>query len=275
MTTGRSALRPRPSRGDRDGRPRLIIAGAGGRLGRAVVNIAVSQGFPIVAAVDRLASPRTGTMPEVQRISGPRLADLLGEADVFATATTPAAERANLPIVARSGVAAVVATTGIGTPSPAWLRACGRRIPIAMDSNFSLGMAILRRAVRSIGPLPDGFDVSIVEAHRREKSDHPSGTARTIVADLSSSGVRGWHEAIGERTSGQVEIASLRGGETPGVHAVQIAGRSELLRFEHVAFGREAFAEGMLLAAQWLFERRRRLRPGFYTLDDALSGGTA
>ena len=124
----------------------------------------------------------------------------LARADVYLTATTPDAERANLPIVAGAHVPSVVATTGLGSPLPTWLTRCADRIPIVLDANFSMGMAILRAAVRSIGPLPEGFDVSIVEAHRREKSDHPSGTARSLATDLSGSDVRSWRSASGRRT---------------------------------------------------------------------------
>ncbi len=173
-------------------------------------------------------------------------------------------------MVARASVPAVVATTGIGPPVPAWLRACADQIPIVLDSNFSIGMGILRAAVRSIGPLPDGFDVSIVEAHRREKADHPSGTARSLSGDLAQSGATGWEGARGRRTPGRVEIASLRGGETPGIHVVQIAGPSELVRFEHLAYGRETFSEGMVRAAEWLRAAPRGRPPGLYTLQDVL-----
>ena len=76
--------------------------------------------------------------------------------------------------------------------------------------------------------------------------------------------------SLGPSHTGAVEIASLRGGETPGVHLVQIAGRYELLRFEHVAYGREAFAGGMLLAARWLHENRRTHPSGIHSLREVL-----
>jgi len=248
--------------------PRFLIAGAAGRLGRALLGGADAAGFPISAAFDTTAGiPYPGAVP-IQAMEGSALRRALESADVFLTATNPEAERENLPAVARASVPAVVATTGLVDPVPEWLNACADRIPIVIDANFSLGMAILRRAVRSIGPLPEGFDISIVESHRRGKPDHPSGTARALAQDLSGSQVRGWHAANGTRAPGEVEIASLRGGETPGVHLVQVEGPSELLRFEHVAYGRETFALGMLLAARWLYASK--VRPGFYRLDDIL-----
>ncbi len=194
-------------------------------------------------------------------------------ADVYLSATSPAAERRSLPIVADASVPAVVATTGLGESAPAWLRACARRIPIVLDANFSLGLPILRRALRAIGPMPPGFDVSIVETHRAGKSDRPSGTALLLARDLTGSGYRRWSAAEGPRAEGTVEIASLRAGETPGVHRVEIAGPAELVRFEHIAYGRETFAAGMLVAARALAGGRRRPSPGLYRFEDLLRRG--
>jgi 4-hydroxy-tetrahydrodipicolinate reductase len=273
MPRGRSAVPARGRTRDKGTGPRIVVAGAAGRLGRAIVRSAVSHGLLVVGAVDRIPVPAQGGSPRIDRATPRELARLLDGADVFLSATTAAAERANLPIVARASVPSVVATTGIGPPVPAWLRSCARRIPIVLDSNFSIGMGILRAAVRSIGPLPEGFDVSIVEAHRREKADHPSGTARGLSEDLARSGLTGWEEARGRRTPGRVEIASLRGSETPGIHVVQIAGPSELVRFEHLVYGREAFSEGMIRAAEWLNASRGERAPGLYSLKDVLGEG--
>jgi 4-hydroxy-tetrahydrodipicolinate reductase len=163
-----------------------------------------------------------------------------------------------------------VATTGLANPSADWLQSLAQRIPIVVDANFSIGARLLRRAVAALGPLPSGFDVSIIETHRRDKLDHPSATAQVLAGGLA--GVDGWGPADGRRQSGLVEIASVRGGETPGVHTVQVMGPLELLRFEHIAYGREAFADGMLAAARWVHRRRGDLPPGLYSLDDVLGG---
>jgi 4-hydroxy-tetrahydrodipicolinate reductase len=274
MTTGSAIAGPTPTASTALGLPRLVVAGARGRLGRVLLARALAQGFPVVGTVEGAPRPTSLAGPHVESVTPTHLRLLLPGADVFLTATTPRAERANLPAVARSGVAAVVATTGLADPPPPWLRACAERIPIVLDSNFSLGMAFLRASVRSIGPLPEGFDVSIVETHRRGKVDHPSGSARSLATDLARSGMRGWHRAAGRRIPSRVEIASVRGGETPGMHLVQIAGPSEILRLEHIAYGREAFAEGMLRSARWLSSGGTRPPAGLYSLKDVLAGGT-
>jgi len=270
-----AALRASATGGDP---PRLVVAGVTGRLGSAFLRRAIERGCPIVGGIrapQRAASapPLPPSFASTTSAFGPDvLPELLRRADVYVSATNAGAERQNLPVVAGLGVPAVVATTGLTSPSADWLESLARRIPIVADANFSIGARLLRRAVASLGPLPEGFDVSIVETHRREKLDHPSATAQVLAGELAGLGLHGWEPADGRRHPGLVEIASLRGGETPGIHTVQVMGRLELLRFEHVAYGREAFADGMLAAALWIHRRRGDLPPGLYSLDDVLGG---
>lgn len=246
-----------------------------GRLGRALVEEAARQQLPMIGGLRaRATAPLPPQLSAELRVAGPdRLEELLEGADVLLSATTPEAERTNLPVAARRGIPCVVATTGLGTPAPEWLFEAARRVPLVVDSNFSLGVAWLRRALRSLGPLPEGYDVSIVETHRRGKADHPSGTALSLLPELGGAGYSGWAAADGRRRDGVLEMASLRAGDVPGLHQVQLAGPHELLRFEHVAFGRSAFAAGMITAARALHRERHELRPGLYRLDDLLGGG--
>jgi 4-hydroxy-tetrahydrodipicolinate reductase len=266
-----SSERPRSHSSRAEG-PRLLVAGGSGRVGQAVVVEAAAQGLAVVRlpgrAHGRTPRPSARDADSLRRA----LRSGLAGADVFVTATGPETEAVQLPVVAEAGIPAVVATTGL-EPPPAWLRRAADRVPIVLDANFSQGIQLLRRAIRAIGPLPDGFDASIVEAHRRKKPDHPSGTARTLAGELRASGYARWTEATGARQPRTVEIASLRGGETPGVHELWLAGPGELLRFEHVVLDRAAFATGMLRAARWLHARRREVRPGLYSLRDVLDGG--
>jgi 4-hydroxy-tetrahydrodipicolinate reductase len=254
----------------------LVVAGVTGRLGGAFLRRAVARECPIVGGIrsPRATAPR-GTSTSVADLSalGPQaLPELLRRADVYVSATTASAERENLPVVAELGIPAVVATTGLSSPSSDWLQTIARRIPLVVDANFSIGARLLRRAVAALGPLPAGFDISIVETHRREKLDHPSATARVLADELREAYPQGWEEAGGQRRPGVVEVSSLRGGETPGIHMVQVMGPLELLRFEHIAYGRDAFADGMLASAFWLYRLRDELAPGLYSLDDVLGG---
>ncbi|EQD66849.1 dihydrodipicolinate reductase, partial [mine drainage metagenome] len=217
---------------DVDLRPRLIVAGATGRLGTALVAEAARLGFPIVGGIGRtpstIASVRgDGTIP-ILPLSG--LPTLLGQGQVYLSAMTPEAEIAALPQVAQAGLPAVVATTGIGDEGNHVVRCAARTIPIVVEANFSIGAQLLFRLLRALGPLPAEYDLSLTEVHRREKRDHPSATAVAVAEALAASGVERWEEAQGRRTPGTLEIASVRAGDSPGTHTVLIAGPHESLR---------------------------------------------
>lgn len=138
--------------------------------------------------------------------------------------------------------------------------------------NFSLGVAILTRAMRAVTPLLDrleAFDVSIHEVHHTGKRDSPSGTALRL-AELLLDGIRR-KTAI---KTGQVEgairpdvlqVTAARTGNEFGHHTVWIDGPSDRLLLTHEARSRRGFAEGALAAAEWIVGRT-----GFFTLDDML-----
>ncbi|MEM4246426.1 MAG: dihydrodipicolinate reductase C-terminal domain-containing protein, partial [Candidatus Bathyarchaeia archaeon] len=102
-------------------------------------------------------------------------------------------------------------------------------------------------------------------------ADAPSGTAERIGSLLKE--YRGYTETVhgrsglSKRGKEELEILSARVGGVPGIHDVIIAGQHEMLRLEHTAFSRSAFAQGALLAVRWLAEKKT---PGVYNMGDVL-----
>jgi 4-hydroxy-tetrahydrodipicolinate reductase len=64
---------------------------------------------------------------------------------------------------------------------------------------------------------------------------------------------------------GAVHVAAVRAGNQPGRHVVGFDGPDDAVTFEHVARGREGFAKGAVLAAEWLRGRR-----GLHTFEDVV-----
>ncbi len=249
---------------------RLVVSGAGGRLGRAIVAEAAARGWAIHGAIggERSVRAAEGSGPRPFVLDPPSaLSRRLEGAGIYVGAATAAAERENLERAARAGVPAVVATTGFVAADAPWLDSVAHRIPLVIDPNFSVGIAWLMRRIGDGSELPPGFDVAIVEAHRRGKLDRPSGTAARWAGRLARPPV-----AADDSPPPPVEISSVRAGELPGWHSVWIAGPHELIRVEHVAFDRAAFADGVLVAAERLADGA--WPPGRYTLADVLDRST-
>lgn len=154
--------------------------------------------------------------------------------------------------VKRQGCPLVMGTTGLSDLHMQALRKLSESVPVVYDTNFSEGIHLLRRLIRSLPALKD-WDVSIFESHHKSKKDTPSGTAKSLRRDL---------EAFQD-----VTILSHRGGGVRGKHSVMLASDDEVLTLTHEAFSRDIFAKGALKVAVWLIEKKS----GFYSMQDVLS----
>jgi 4-hydroxy-tetrahydrodipicolinate reductase len=181
----------------------------------------------------------------------------LGNPDVAIEFTEPAAAAANVLACARNGIPVVVGTTG-------WydqlddVRAEVVKIGGAMfwAPNFSVGVAVLSAAIdaasKALQGVP-GFDVHLIETHHSAKKDRPSGTAASL-ADVASTNLKR-----------DVPITSVRTGHVPGTHELVFDAAFEQLRLVHEARDRRVFADGAVLAAEWLQGRK-----GVFTMSDLL-----
>ena len=178
-------------------------------------------------------------------------------------------------LCAKHRKALVIGTTGHTAEETAEIRRRAAEIPIVYASNYSTGVNTLfwltRKAAEILGP---GFDLEVVEMHHRTKKDAPSGTANTlleILADVRKLQLKGALRhgragITGERTSTEIGVHALRGGDVVGDHTVMFAANGERLELTHKASSRETFANGALRAARWLVGRK----PGLYDMQDVL-----
>lgn len=183
--------------------------------------------------------------------AGRTLPSPLPEADVIVDFSVPDGLRALLG-VARCPV--VSGTTGLAVSTAP--------VPLLHAANFSLGVAVLARLVRSARAALPGWDVEVVEIHHAAKRDAPSGTALRLVDGLGPA-VNG-HGGL--RAAGEVGLHAVRGGDVVGEHTVYLFGPGERLALAHVAGDRRLFAVGALTAARWMVGRP----PGIYRIEDVL-----
>lgn len=197
------------------------------------------------------------------------------ELDVVVDFSTPEGFGAALAHCVAHGIAFVSGTTGLGAMQCRAMGDAARAVPTLHAANFSLGVAVLARAVREAAAALRDWDVEIIEAHHARKTDAPSGTALTLGRAAARArgqqfddvSVRARDGHVGPRRSGSIGFASVRAADIVGEHTVLIATAGERLEFTHRATDRAIFARGALTAAAWLVGRG----PGCYTLDDVLS----
>ena len=265
---------------------RLAIAGAGGRMGRALIEAALAAPeFRLAAALDVPGSPVLGrdAGEHCARATGVTVGSdidaALAATDVLIDFTRPEGTLAHAAACARLGVAAVVGTTGLTATQKAALAGFAGSVPIVFAANMSVGVNVLlslvETAARTLGP---DYDIEIVEMHHRHKVDAPSGTALALGEAaaagrdrvLADCAVYAREGHTGERPAGAIGFAALRGGDVVGDHAVVFAATGERVELAHRATSRQNFAGGALRAAAFAAARRAARRTGLYDMQDVL-----
>jgi 4-hydroxy-tetrahydrodipicolinate reductase len=239
---------------------KVIITGAKGRMGQALVTCAARfRDLEVTAQLDK----------------GDDLSSLIPQADVVVDFSLHSATPEVVKLCAKNKKAVVIGTTGHSEAEAKAIRDAQSAIPMVWASNFSTGVNTLfwltRKAAEILGP---GFDLEVVEMHHRMKKDAPSGTAKTLAEILAEVRKLQFDQAarhgrtgiVGERTSAEIGIHSIRGGDVVGDHTVMFANAGERLELTHKASSRDTFANGALRAALWVVNRK----PGIYDMQDVL-----
>jgi 4-hydroxy-tetrahydrodipicolinate reductase len=265
---------------------RLIVAGAGGRMGRALTRVlSETKGAVLAGALEAPGSELlgkdagllAGLPPNGVKLSAD-LWNLSAEADGILDFTVPGATIANVAIAAQRGLVHVIGTTGLSASDDAVISSVTSRAIVVKSGNMSLGVNLLAALVKRVAQsLDQSFDIEVLEMHHKMKVDAPSGTAlmlgeaaaagRGIALDQHSE--RGRDGVTGARRVGHIGFASLRGGTAAGDHSVIFAGPSERIVLSHHAEDRSLFAQGALKAALWAHGKP----PGLYTMMDVLGVG--
>lgn len=239
--------------------PRILINGAKGRMGQALIACAKEAGITVSAALDQ----------------GDDLAAALPGCDVVIDFSHHSATAGVIDLANRHRKALVVGTTGHTFEERDRLAArAAAAIPTVWASNYSVGVNVLFHLVgEAARVLDDSFDAEVVEMHHRFKKDAPSGTAASLVEilmrarDLKESDLRhGRHGIVGERTKREIGVHALRGGDVVGDHTVMFAALGERIELTHKAGDRAILARGALHAARWVFGRP----VGLYDMQDVL-----
>src|SRR5260370_28952506 len=240
---------------------RLIVAGAGGRMGRALTRvISETSGAVVTGAVEapgsELLGKDAGSLAGLGENGVKLSADLWSlskDADGILDFTVPGATIANVAIAAERRLVHVIGTTGLSASDDAVIKSVTTRAIVVQSGNMSLGINLLAALVKRVAQsLDEDFDIEILEMHHRAKIDAPSGTA-LLLGEAAAAGrrialdqhaARGRDGITGARRSGDLGFASLRGGSVTGDHSVIFAGAMERIELTHRAGGRTRCTQG-------------------------------
>ncbi len=262
---------------------RAIVAGAGGRMGKRIINIInETEGIQLVSAFERNNHPDVGKDAGIVagigklgiEIKG-SISEVLDKGDVLIDFTMPEATYEHVKAVAEQGISMVIGTTGFSDELLAKIKEYAKKIRCVLSPNMSIGVNVMFKMVAELSRiLGEDYDVEIVELHHRFKKDAPSGTAlrlAQIIADvkgidLEKTGIYGRKGIVGEREKNELGIHAVRAGDITGEHIVIFGGMGERIEFIHRAHSRDNFARGAVKAAMWVVNQP----PGLYDMQDVL-----
>ena len=261
---------------------RLAIAGAGGRMGRALLDAAGAMpNAKICGVLEHATSPLLGqdagtlSAYAVGVVIGTDVDAALRHADVLIDFTRPEATLKHLAACRKQGVNLVIGTTGFSADEKKQIEAASIDIAIIFAPNMSVGVNVMFNLIAlATKALHEEYDIEIIETHHKMKVDAPSGTAlkmgevvaQAIGKPLDEIGVFARHGVVGERKPGSIGFTAVRGGDVIGDHTVMFAGTGERIEISHKSSSRTNYAQGAMRAAVFLAGRKN----GLFDMPDVL-----
>ncbi|NKC13625.1 MAG: 4-hydroxy-tetrahydrodipicolinate reductase [Gammaproteobacteria bacterium] len=262
---------------------RVAIAGAAGRMGRALIEACeTADGVVCAAALERPGHDALGV--DAGTLAGgaalgcvlsAELAAIAADFDVLVEFTLPEPTVEHLRQCVALDKPMVIGTTGLNEEQRGAIKAASEHIPIVFAPNMSIGVNLTFKLIEvAAKALGDSADIEVIEAHHRHKVDAPSGTAvrmgeilaNTLGRDLGECAVYGREGRTGPRDRRTIGFETVRGGDIVGDHTVMFATEGERIEITHRSHTRANFAHGALRAAAWLASQSA----GVYDMQDVL-----
>ena len=222
-----------------------------GKMGKMIEQVAQQRGHAIVAKVD----------VDTKNID-------FSSMDVAIDFSMPNAAFGNISSCIENGIPVISGTTG-------WLQDYDKAVNLCKEkngafiyaSNFSLGVNVffeLNSYLATMMKNLEQYQVSMEEIHHTQKLDAPSGTAISLAEGIvKQTNYKGW--SLNQESENEIAIASKRIGNTPGTHTVVYDSHVDSIEIKHTAHNREGFAQGAVIAAEWLVGKT-----GIFSMKDVL-----
>lgn len=253
---------------------KVAVTGANGRMGSKIIKTILEQeDMKLVAAIEAPNTPLAGKDAGeaigsgnigVEITPADELNKVLEETkpDVLVDFTIAGAAVETIKTASVSGVNLVVGTTGLSDDQMEEIRGVIRKnnVKAVIAPNMAVGVNVFFKILKDLAPILADYDIEILEAHHKHKQDAPSGTAirayeiiaQELGRDTCEIGVYGREGLVGERTSDEIGMHAIRGGDIVGDHTVLFAGEGERLEIVHRAHSRQAFVSGVIKAIRYV-----------------------
>ena len=209
----------------------LFLVLGRGKTGRVIADVAHEHGHGVRVVGE-----------EENRNAMALTAPFLASFDAVIDFTTPEAAVHNMRACLANGARMVVGTTGWYDHLDDMHALASRKgAGFLYGTNFSIGVQTLYRLAKELAVAVPQYRFKIIETHHVEKKDAPSGTALSLRQAVQTA-----------NPSLNVPIESKREGDVAGVHILEARTEDELIELKHESFSRRAFAEGAVLAAEWI-----------------------
>jgi len=235
---------------------RILLIGYG-KMGKTIEQMALAKGHHIAGTIDHSNTESLANFT----------AD---EVDVAIEFTHPEAAFDNISYCLQHNIPVVSGSTG-------WLHRFDEAASLCRQhnsaffyaSNFSVGVNLFFHFNEYIAGKMQAYkeyNVSVREVHHLQKVDKPSGTGITTAEGIISNypELEGW--SSDEEVVNRLNIISEREPDVVGTHIVTYSSGVDKIELGHIAHSRTGFAEGALMAAEWLKDRK-----GVYGMKDMLN----
>lgn len=222
---------------------KILVHGATGNMGKELIKVIENKyrNSSLSGAVDR------------------KIDEFDGEADCIIDFSNHEATESLVAYAVKKSLPLVIATTGHSDEEINMIYEASKKIPVFMAANMSLGVALLvDLAKKAVATMPDA-DIEIIEKHHNRKLDAPSGTAlyladeiKKVRPELEYNLGRSGHE---KREKNELGLHAIRSGNIVGDHEVIIGTDTQTISLKHEAHDRALFAEGSIVAAEFLIKQ--------------------
>ncbi|PJZ85168.1 4-hydroxy-tetrahydrodipicolinate reductase [Leptospira harrisiae] len=258
------------------------IVGAGGRMGKAIIQVlSLSKKSELSAAVVREGAVYAGFdsgnhagIKETGILLSSDLQKACESSDVLIDFSTHTGFETILNVALANKKPLVIGTTGLTDSDKSLIQSAATSIPIVFSPNMSVGVNLLFKLTEIAAKvLDEDFDVEVLDIHHRHKKDAPSGTAMYLKEVLLNATKRseenviyGRHGMYSERDQKEIAMHTMRAGEVVGEHTVYFLSPEERIEITHKAQDRKTFATGAVKAAEFLHGKSK----GLYNMFDVL-----